>query len=78
MHYVAKSSNAVLIGVSGTQLDSIVYDSEVAIHGYNLTQAKKKNTKGRGVACHVRSIIVSELRRLFSNIDNIFIDLLFP
>ena len=77
MHYVAKSSNAVLIGVSGTQLDSIVYDSEVAIHGYNLTQAKK-NTKGRGVACHVRSIIVSELRRLFSNMDNILIDLLFP
>ena len=41
LHYAAKSSNAAVIGVSETQLDNIIYDSEVAIDGYNLSQVKE-------------------------------------
>ena len=33
LRYIAKNSNAAVIGISETKLDNTVYDSEVAIDG---------------------------------------------
>ena len=38
LRYTAKNSNTVVIGISESKLDNIVYDSEVAIDGYNIVR----------------------------------------
>ena len=78
MRYIAKNSNAAVIGKSESKLDSTVYDSEVAIGGYIIVQ-NDRNRNGGGVACYVRNNICFNLKTCISNnIENIFIDLLFP
>ena len=78
MHYIARSSNAAVIGITETKLDNIVYDSEVTIGSYNIVQ-NDRNRKGRGVACYIRNNICFNWKAsIADNIENIFIDLLFP
>ena len=33
LHYIARSSNAAVIGITETKLDNTVYDSEVTVDG---------------------------------------------
>ena len=78
LQYIAKNTNAAVIAISETKLDNTVYDSEVAIDGYNIAQSVR-NKKSGGVACYIRNNICFNLKICLSNnIDNIFIDLLFP
>ena len=78
MRYIAKNSNAPVIGISETKLGNTVYDFEVAIDGYNIGQSNR-NRKGGGVACYIRRNICFNLKTCLSNnIENIFIGLLFP
>ena len=60
---VAKNSNAAVIGISETKLDNTVYDSEVAIDGYNIARSDR-NRKGGGVACYIRSNILFQFKNL--------------
>ena len=56
----------------------LVCDSEVAIDGYS-TVRNDRIRKGGGVACYIRSDICYTRKTCFSdNLENIFIDLLFP
>ena len=48
MHYIARSSNVAVTGITETKLDNTVYDSEVTIGCYR---------KGRGVVCYIRNNI---------------------
>ena len=78
MRYIAKNSNAAVIGISETKLDNAVYDSEVAVGGYNIVR-NDRNRKGGGAACYIRNnICFNQKTCLSNNIENIFIDLLFP
>ena len=78
LRYIAKNSNVAVIGKSESKLDSTVYDSEVAIDGYIIVQ-NDRNRNGGGVACYIRNNICFNLKTCISNnIENIFIDLLFP
>ena len=78
LRYIAKNSNAAVIGISETKLDNTVYDSEVAIDVYNIALSDR-NKKGGGNACYIRINICFNLKTCLSNnIENIFIDLLFP
>ena len=36
LRYIARSSNAAVIGTTETKLDNTVYDSEVTVDGYNI------------------------------------------
>ena len=75
---IAKFSNAAVIGITETKLDNTVYDSEVAIDGYSIVR-NDRTRKGRGVACYIRSNICYTRKTCLSdNLENIFIDLLFP
>ena len=75
---IAKCSNAAVIGITETKLDNTVYDSEVTIDGYSIVR-NDRNRKGGGVACYIRSnICYSRKTCLSDNLENIFIDLLFP
>ena len=78
LQYITKKSNAAVISISETKSDNTVYDSEVAIDVYNIARSDR-NKKGRGAACYIRINICFNLKTCLSNnIENIFIDLLFP
>ena len=68
----------MVIGITETKLDNTVYDSEVALDGYSIVR-NDRNGKGGGVACHTRcNICYSKKTCLSDNLENIFVDLLFP
>ena len=80
--YQKKTSYGILlkiaITVSETKLGNTVYDSEVAIDGYNIVQCDRKRNN-ECVAYYFRNNICFDLQTCLStNIENIFIDLLFP
>ena len=78
LRYIARSSNAAVIGITETKLGNTVYDSEVTVDGYNIVR-NDRNRNGGGVACYIRNNICFNRKTCISdNIENIFIDLLFP
>ena len=61
-----------------TKLDNTVYDSEVTIDAYSLVR-NDRNRKGGAAACYIRSTSCYSRKTFLSdNLENIFIDLLFP
>ena len=78
LRYIARSSNAAVIGITETKLDNTVYDSEVTVDGYNIVRNDRNRNSG-GVACCIRNnICFNRKDSIFDNIGNIFVDLLFP
>ena len=78
LRYIASSSNVAVIGINETKLDNTVYDSEVAVDGYNIVR-NYRNRINRGVACYIRNNICFNRKACTSdNVENIFIDILFP
>ena len=78
LRYIARSSNAAVIGITETKLGNTVYDSEVTVDGYNIVR-NDRNRNGGGVACYIRnSICFNRKNCLPDNIENIFIDLFYP
>ena len=56
LRYIARSSNAAVIGITETKLDNTVYDSEVTVNGYNIFR-NDRNRNGETVACYIRNNI---------------------
>ena len=78
LRYFPRSSNAAVIRITEMKLDNTVLDSEVAVGGYNIVR-NDRNRNGGGVACYIRNKICFNRKTYISeNIENIFIDLLFP
>ena len=79
--YIASSSNAAVIGITKTKLDNILYDSEVAVDAYKIVR-NDRNRNGGGVilgGSYIRNkICFNKKACIFDNVENIFIDLLFP
>ena len=51
--YIAKQSNASIIGIIETKLDSSILNSEVHIENYNFSRMSHLR-RGSGVACYIR------------------------
>ena len=69
---------ATVTGITETKLYNTVYDSEVTIEGCSLVR-NDRNRKGGSVACYIRSnSCYSRKTCLSDNLENIFIDFLFP
>ena len=78
LRYIATSSNAAVIGIAETKLGNTVYDSEVTVDGYSIVP-NYRNRNGDGVACYIKNNICFNRKTCISyDIENIFIDLLFP
>ena len=78
MRYISRSSNAAVVGITEAKLDSTAYDSVVTVDGFNIVR-NDRNRNGGGVACYIRNNICFNRKNCLSdNIENIFIDLLFP
>ena len=56
LRYIARSSNAAVIGITETKLDNTVYDSEVTVDGYNIVR-NARNRNDEWVACYIRNNI---------------------
>ena len=54
--YVAKLTNATVIGLSETKLDNAVLSSELEIEEYDLVRSGRSR-RGEGVACFVKNYI---------------------
>ena len=52
--YMAKLSNAAVIGITESILDNRILDSEIQIDNYQILRCDR-NRKGGGVACYVRN-----------------------
>ena len=50
LRYIARSSNAAVIGITETKLGNTVYVSEVTVDRYNIVR-NDRNRNGGGVAC---------------------------
>ena len=56
IRYIAKLTNATVIGLSETKLDNAVLSSELEIEGYDLVRSDRSR-RGGGVACFVKNSI---------------------
>ena len=71
-------SNASLIGISESKLDSTILDSEIEIKNFDLIRADRSR-KGGGVACYIRKSLSYNLKEKFCpNTESIFIDIFLP
>ena len=55
--YVAKLTNATVIGLSETKLDNAVLSSELEIEGYGLVRSDRSR-RGGGAACFVKNYFI--------------------
>ena len=46
LSYIARSSNAAVIGITEIKLDNTVYDSEVMVDGYNIVWNDRNRNSG--------------------------------
>ena len=75
IRFFPKQSNASIIGISESKLDSSILNSEVVIEGYDLIRVDRLPRGGR-VACHVRKSLSYNHKSGFSpNTESIFTDI---
>ena len=53
---ITKDTNAAVIGLSETNFDKTIFDSDISIPNYNLIR-QDQNRKSGGVACYIRTNI---------------------
>ena len=74
--YIAKLSNAAVIGITESKLNNYILDSEIQIDSYQILRCGK-NRKGGGVACYVRNDMSYIEKDPFpEEIENIFFEIL--
>ena len=56
LHFIAKSTNAAVIGICESKLDASVLDPEISIDNYKNLRCDR-NRQGGGVACYVRNYL---------------------
>ena len=78
LQQIVKTTNAAIIGITESKLDSAIFDTEISIEGYNIIR-KDRNRHGGGVVCYIRNDICFNIIDVFPfQIESIFIDILFP
>ena len=76
--YIAKLSEATVIGISESKLDDSVLSSEIQIENYDLIRSDR-NRHGGGVACFIRNDLSYNTKSFLpSEIENIFIEIFLP
>ena len=78
LHYIAKSTNAAVIGICESKLDTYVLDPEISIDNYKILHCDR-NRQGGGVVCYVRNDLGSNTLPVFPReVENIFFEILLP
>ena len=71
--YIVKSTNAAVIGICESKLDTSVLDPEISIDNYKILRCDR-NCQERGVVCYARNTLSVFPRE----VENIFIEILLP
>ena len=61
MRYIAKCSNAAIIGITESKLDNSILNSEIDIPGYDVLRSDR-NRNGGGVVCYIRQNICYNIK----------------
>ena len=78
LRYIAKSTNAAVIGICESKLDASVLDPEISIDNYKILRCDR-NRQGGGVACYVRNDLSYNTLSVFPReVENIFFEILLP
>ena len=72
IRYIAKLTNATVIGLSETKLDNAVLSSELEIEGYDLVRSDRSR-RGGGVACFVKTLLHIIENLIFALIQRVFL-----
>ena len=76
--YIAKSTNAAVIGICESKLDGSVLDPEMSIDNYKILRCDRNGQEG-GVICYVRNDLNYNTLSVFPReVENIFIEILLP
>ena len=76
--YIAKLTNATVIGLSKTKLDNAVLSSELELEGYDLVRSDRSR-RGGSVACFVKNSISYNRKPNFCiNKESLFIEIFLP
>ena len=70
--YIAKLTNATVIGLSETKLDNAVWSSELEIEGYDLVRSDRSR-RGGDVACFVKNSVSYNRKPNFALIQRVFL-----
>ena len=77
LRYIAKSTNAAVIGICESKLDASVLEKEISIN-YKILRCDR-NRQGGGVACYVRNDLSYNTLSVFPReVENIFFEILLP
>ena len=78
LRFIAKSTNAVMIGICESNLDASVLEQEISIDNYKILRCDR-NRQGGGVACYIRKDLSCNILSVFPcEIENIFFEILLP
>ena len=78
LRIIAKSTNAVIIGISESKLDESVLEPEIEIDDYKILQCDRNRQGGR-VACYIRNDLSYNIISVFPNeIESVFLEILLP
>ena len=78
LRYIAKSTNAAVIGICKSKFEASVLDPEISIDNYKILSCDK-NRQGGGVACYVRNDLTYNTLFVFPReVENIFLEILLP
>ena len=78
LRYIAKCTNAVVIGICKSKLDASVLDPEISIDNYKILRCDR-NRQGGGVVCYVRNDLSYNTISVFPReVENIFFEILLP
>ena len=78
LRFIAKSTNAAVIGISESKLDASVLEQEISIDNYKILRCDRNRHDGR-VACYIRNDLSYNILSVFPcEIENIFFEILLP
>ena len=76
LHFIAKSTNGVIIGICESKLHASVLEQEISIDNYKILHCNR-NRQGGGLACYIRNGLSYNI--VFPwEIGNIFCEILLP
>ena len=71
---MTKTTDASVVGISETRIDSYISSSEIEMEGYDILSLDRYQ-RGVGVACYVKKILEYNF---CENTESIFIDIFIP
>ena len=78
LRFIAKSTNAAVIGICESKLDASVLEQEINIDNYKILRCDR-NRHGGGVACYIGNDLSYNILSVFPcEIENIFFEILLP